>query len=334
MFKKIVIFSLLVLLFSSCIKEDLSECVLRLELCYTYNKSEQNQLEQVRDIRVYIFGSNEVLFDVVRATQQDIVRGYIDLVLPDDTYTIVAWGASSTDMVQGGYQIADMSDPTSDVYSQVSIGTTTLNSFRTLLSTVPLSGDVLGDVAPQKEQFDDLFYAIVSDFTVIKGRKQTILLDFMKNTSILKVKITGLQYLTSSQPLDVFATARNERYMYNNRIDPSARVIRHKPSGTTTKSTEMTVDIKVQRLLIAMQNAAPAAELHITHPQLGINMATKINLLYAILNTKDNTGNNLWASQEAIDKEDEFLFEISIAHNLSVTVTLNDFEFITVIPGL
>jgi hypothetical protein len=110
--------------------------------------------------------------------------------------------------------------------------------------------------------------------------------------------------------------------------------VRYAPPATTVTPTEMEVNIKVQRLLIGMQNATPPAELHITHPQLGINMVAKINLLYAILQAKDNVGNNLWPNQEAIDKEDEFLFEISIAHNLSVTVMLNDFEFVTLIPGL
>jgi hypothetical protein len=308
--------------------------VLRLQFSHTYHNYGQDRLEQIRDIRVYVFGSNGVLFDVVRATQHDIAQGYMNLVLPNGVYTAVAWGGSSTDMLQGGYQIAEMSTPGSNTYSEVTIGTTTLNSFRTLLSTAPLSGGVLGDVAPQNKQFDDLFYAIASDFPVIQGRNQTILLDFMKNTGILKVKVTGLQYLTSPQSLDVFATIRNERYIYNNLIEPNARVVRYEPPATTVTPTEMTVDIKVQRLLTSMQNATPPAELHIIPTQSGINMDTKINLLYAILNVKDNLGNNLYPNQEAIDKEDEFLFEISILHDLTVTVTLNDFELVTLIPGL
>lgn len=337
MFKKIVIFSLLALLFGSCIKEDLSDCILRLQFSYTYNNSGTNQLEQVRDIRVYIFGSNGVLFDVVRASQQEIARGYIDHILPSGTYTAVAWGSSSTDMIQGGYQVAEMSNPAAGTFiPEVRIGSTTLNQFRMMLSCVPVSGNAYGDVTPQNEQFDDLFYAIAQNFPVIKGRNQTVDFDFMKNTSTLEIKITGLQYLGSQrstrapapgQPLNVFVTAKNERYGYDNLIDPNSRVVLYDPPYSQLTADQMTVDIKIQRLLVDLHQVASPVELYVQHPDLGVDMIPPLNIVQTLLAAG-------WNSQEAIDKEDVFPLQISIAYDTSISITINEFEIITPGPNL
>jgi hypothetical protein len=333
MFRKIVIFSLLAVLFSSCIKQDLSDCVLRLQFSYTYNKSGQNQIEEIRDIQVYVFDGKGVLYEVIRATQQDITRGYVETILPDDTYTIIAWGNGSTDMMRH-YKVAEMTVPATHTYTpQVRPGVTTLGNFRKKLSYELLPDNVYGDITPQNEQFDDLFYAIVQNLSVVEGSNQTALLNFMKNTGTLKVKVTGLQHLKSTQPLRLFVTGKNGSYNYNNSIDDNARMVRYEPAAQFT-ATEMNVDVKIQRLVIDRHRAIDPVELHVQDPETGKVMELPLNVLEAILTARDAGGNLLWPNQEAIDKEDEFLIEVSILHNLDIEITIREFEVETPNPEL
>ncbi|MDR0332996.1 MAG: FimB/Mfa2 family fimbrial subunit [Dysgonamonadaceae bacterium] len=340
MFRKIVIFSLLALLCSSCIKQDLSDCVLRLEFSYTYNKSGQNQIGQIRDIQVYVFDSKGVLYEVIRATQQDITRGYVEITLPSDTYTAVAWGSSSTNMM-GSYKVAEMTAPATHTYTpQVTTGVTTLNNFRKMLSYEQLPSDVYGDITPQNEQFDDLFYAIAQNFPVVEGRNQTVSLNFMKNTSILKVKVTGLQNLRSTraphpnQPLQLFVAGKNGRFGYDNSIDNSARTVRYEPPATTVAANDMAVDVKVQRLIIDRHRQTDPVELHIEHPETGTVMRVPLNVVETILAARDASNNPVWANQEAIDKEDEFTIEVSILHDANIGIKVNGFEIVDLTPEL
>jgi hypothetical protein len=335
MFRKIVIFSLLALLCSSCIKQDLSDCVLRLEFSYTYNKSGQNQIGQIRDIQIYIFDSKGVLYEVKRATQQDITRGYVEITLPSDTYTAVAWGSSSTNMM-GHYKVAEMTAPATHTYTpQVTTGVTTLNNFRKMLSYEQLPSDVYGDITPQNEQFDDLFYAIAQNFPVVEGRNQTTSLNFMKNTNTLKVKVTGLQNLRSSsdQPLHLFVAGKNGSYNYDNSICNNALIVRYEPAAQST-TIEMNVDVKMQRLVIDRHRQTDKVELYIEFPETGDPMIAPLNVVETILTARDASGNLLWANQEAIDKEDEFSIEISILHDLSIGIKINEFEIVNPTPGL
>jgi hypothetical protein len=333
MFRKIVIFSLLAVLFSSCIKQDLKDCVLRLEFTYTYNKSGQNQIGEIRDIQAYVFDSKGVLYEVIRATQQDITKGYVETILPSDTYTVVAWGSSSTDMMRH-YKVAEMTAPATNTYiPQVRPGVTTFSNFRKMLSYEQLPNDVYGDITPQNEQFDDLFYAIVQNLSVVEGSNQTALLNFMKNTSTLKVRVTGLQHLRSTQPLQLFVVGKNGSYNYNNTIDDNARTVRYEPAAQFT-ATEMNVDVKMQRLVIDRHRVTDPVELHVQDPGTGDAMRLPLNVMDAILTARGAGGNLLWPNQEAIDREDEFLIEVTILHDTNIAITIREFEEETPKPEL
>jgi hypothetical protein len=334
MFRKIVIFLLLAVLFSSCIKQDLSDCVLRLEFDYTHNNFGQNRMEQIRDIQVYVFDSKGILYEIIRATQQDIARRYVETILPGDTYTVVAWGSSSTDMMRD-YKVAEMTVPATNTYiPQVKPGVTTLDNFRKKLSYDQLPSDVYGDITPQNQQFDDLFYAIVQNLTVVEGRNQTALLNFMKNTSTLKIKVTGLHHLRSTQPLGLFVAGKNGSYHYDNSIDNNARIVRYEPAASST-ANEMTVDVKIQRMVIDRHRQTDPVELHILFPETGgLMMEKPLNVLEEILAARNASGNPIWANQEAIDREDEFVIEVSILHDLKIGITIKEFEVVEPKPEL
>jgi hypothetical protein len=95
----------------------------------------------------------------------------------------------------------------------------------------------------------------------------------------------------------------------------------------------MAVDVKVQRLIIDTHQTNPV-QLYLQYPESGTNIIAPVNVLNAILEVTDNSGNNLWQTQEDIDKEDEFLIEISILYDLSVSIRINEFEIVNANPGL
>lgn len=343
MYRSIIILFLLAGLLSGCIKEDMDNCEakLRLSFRYTYNNQRQNLLaSQVGDIRVYLFDQKTgVLTDIIRADRQDIDRGWLEPDIPEGVYTAVAWGTSGEDMMQGGYQDAEMTNPATHTYSpQVRIGVTTLDTFRMMLVSNPLSAGSTGEVTPVRINFDHLFFAIAKDMSVTKENNRTVEFDFIKNTSTLKVRITGLQYLSAQasatdQPLYVFATGPNERYLYDNRIDPNTREVHYEPPYTTLTATTMDVDIRIQRLDIAYHSIHPVL-FYIQSKTTGQDMIIPLDVTDAILRAEDAQGNPIWQTQEDVDREDEFPFEISILHDLSVRVTVNGFEIVDVNPGV
>lgn len=342
MYRKIVILFLLAGLMSGCIKENLDNCEARLRLYfrYTYNNQRQDLLaSQVGDIRVYLFDqSSGLLSDIIRADRQDIDRGWLEPDIPEGVYTAVAWAASGEDLMRGGYQEVEMTNPATHTYiPQVRIGTTTLDNFRMMLADRELSAGSTGVMTPVWENFDHLFFAIATDVAVTKENDQRVEFDFIKNTSTLKVHVTGLEYLSArasvaNQPLNVFATGPNERYLYDNGIDPHTRVVRYEPPYTQFTATDMDVDIRIQRLDLAYHSAHPV--LLYIQSRTGQNLVAPIDVTDAILRAKNAQGNPLWLSQEDVDREDEFPFEISILRDLSIQVTINGFEVVDVTPNI
>ena len=341
MFRNILIFLLTAILAGGCTKEDLGQCTgFRLMFEYTYNKQNQNLLTiRIHDIRVYIFDqSTGLLVKIVRVGDASIARGWVDVDLPDGVYTASAWAGSSTDMMQAGFMDAEMDNPASQLYKlQATIGHTTLQNFRMMLAYNALTG---GEIAPKIEQFDDLFFAMAQNISVkTGGRNQTVKFDFLKNTSILKVKISGLERLwsydqTPAHPLNVFVTGKNGRYNYDNKIDAYAQQVHYEPPYTALTASEMDIDIKELRLDI-YRNAAYPSLLHIVNPVTGQDMVPPLNIIDMILSAKDkNTGAYIWKNQDDIDREEEFPIEISILYDLSVSVSVNGFEVVNTSPDI
>lgn len=341
MYRKMVILFLLAGLANGCIREELDDCEARLRFCfrYTYNNQRQDQLaSQVGDIRIYLFNQDTgLLTDIIRADRQDIGRGWLEPDMPEGVFTAVAWAASGEDMMLGGYHDAEMTNPATHTYiPQARIGVTTLENFRMILASDMLPASLAGEVTPAREDFDHLFFAMATDVSVTKGSKKTVDFDFIKNTSTLKVRVTGLEHLSThtpatGQPFYVFVTGPNERYMYDNRIAPNAREVRYEPPYTALTAAAMELDIKVQRLDIAYHAARPVL-LYIQSRTTGQDMVVPIDVTDAIFRAEDARGTPVWQTQEDVDCEDEFPFEVSILHDLSVRIAVNGFEIVDAIP--
>jgi hypothetical protein len=323
MLKRLLFISLLILTATTgCIKDSLDDCERGLRLQFRYIHNNQNQdllVEQVRNIRVYIFDQNtNLLVNVIPASVQDIARGYIDVDMPEGLYTVIVWGGSSNDMPQGGYIDAQATNPATNSYTSITIGTTTLDAFRMMLAYDPLTGNPIANATPKTADFGDLFYASAANITVAGWNRQTVNLDLIKNTSTLKVVVTGLEYLRSGALLDVFATGKNWLYQQNNIFDVNAPRMLYMPQNETLTANTMEISIKQQRLNINQTVIDPVL-LYIRNTT-GANLIMPLNIIEAIRQ------NPAYSTQSDIDREDLFTITISIAPgdvNLTVTITIN-----------
>lgn len=322
MIKKIVIFSLLCFLMGGCIGEDMDDCGrFRLQFRHTYNNSGQDLLaEQVGCIRVYVFDrSTGTLTDIVQPDREDIERGYMDIEIENGVYTFVSWGCGGDDFARGGYAI------------DAAIGSAAPDDFRLMLTCDPAAGGK-GEtsVVPHTQLFDHLFFAIAEDIEAMKGRDQTVELDFIMNTSTLKVIVNGLEHLTRSAgdlPLDIFSTGSNYLYRSDNALDNTAAKMLYQPYDGSADGGSQTIFIRQQRLSI-VESVADPVMLYIRHAAEGYDMIMPLELVEAIRQ------NPAYRSQEAIDREDLFVIELSILLDLSVRVTVNDWEIIILDPNL
>lgn len=90
---------LLIALFglSSCIKEDLDECVIRVRFDYSYNMLSENKFgEQAEMLALYIFDDKGVLVDEKRRTGKFDHTSFIELTgIPKGNYKLVSWAKST-----------------------------------------------------------------------------------------------------------------------------------------------------------------------------------------------------------------------------------------------
>ncbi len=347
MFKRLIISPLLILFAAGCslIKEDLADCgVLRLNLRFTYNIEYADRLTyHVGDIHFYVFDhATGVLAEIIEVLPEDIERGYTEVEgLPAGTYTFVAWGGGGEDVSQHFFH-THMDDPSDHSHSGTRIGETTLDDFYMMLDYDTLPTEVHGDITPKAETFDDLFHAAVEGVEVMQDENVTVDFNLVRNTNVLKVNITGLQHLASynptraaadDQPLHVWAVGRNGRYRWDNSIDPDARLVRYEPPYTSLDETSMGVDLKTLRLDLERHADDPVI-LYVTDPATGQNLIAPLDVIDAIGQVKDENGNTLYATQEAIDREYEFPIDITILHDLSVKIFIADWEIVILTPEI
>lgn len=348
--KWIVLPLLMTLLLVGCnLSEDLTDCgILRLNLSFTYNSEQTDNLEtEVRDVNFYIFDdATSLLVRKVEATASDIARGYTEVRdLPAGKYTIVAWGGSSEDLLSSGFMEIEMDDAADHSYRDLwDDDETLIDDFYMMIDHDLLPDpEVLGDLAPKTDGFDDLFYDVAAGVEVKQITNQTVDFDFIRNSNLLKVTITGLEHLATynpsraaagEQPLQVYVVGKNGRYMWDNTIDPYARLVRYEPPCTSLDANTMVVDIKTLHLDLARHTAADPIQLYVVNPATGNDMIYPLDVMDAIGQVKDDAGNYLYQTQEAIDREYEYPIDISILADLSVHVFINDWEIINLTPNM
>ena len=337
--KKAIIFSLTAFLFlAGCMNEPYRDCSgrIRLEFIHTINTAFEDRLrEEVRNIQVYVFDNETgILVDIVPVNQSAVQRGYVDLVFPNSgRYTLLAWGASSDNTREGGHKTVETVNATAYEYVEgARIGETTLWNFRKKLEyeEVARSGNSgQRTFVPRNAQFDNLFHAKVADIPVRLESQQTVVMDLMRNTSVLRIEVVGLEYLQmilGDNPLQVFVTGNNARYHTDNDICSRASELLFLPRYREVTDFVKQLDIYIHRLIIETHLDNPGNEviLWVQHPVTGMNLIRPLNLMRAILSVRDPvTGDLVWQTQDDIDREEEYTIRISFfPHDLNVGVSI------------
>ncbi len=342
---------------TGCVAEDLDDCppALRLTFRYTHNPSRKNLLaESVRSADVYVFDYlTGVLTDVIVVRREDLTRGWHDEShMPEGTYTLVAWGSSGDELTRS-YAGRHMIDVSTHAHTEVEIGTTTLDDLYMMLVSDEAPSDIEGDIVPSTPCFDDLFWAIADGVEIVDGESRKVDFDLMRNTSTLRVAVTGLEHFESSSdthqsgtrlPLRLFATGSNGRYRYDDTIDPHARTVHYASFDHRRTGGGMSLDIPMQRLHIRRHEDDPVL-LHIeqyTGPSattsIPIPGIPPVDLVAAIRESSDGMGNYPYETQESVDREHEFRIALAISPDpdrpgwYTMTMTINEWDVIILKP--
>lgn len=375
--KRLPLLILIVLtsMMSSCIKEDLIECVsgLRLKFHFTLHNNGGNKFgDEVNKVRVYMFDENGLLQIKAESDAQTLTYSYLqdgnvktiskpnlfgslsnDYVMyldmiPPGKYKIVTWGGSE-ERTESTFFEAHMNDPATHDYKEgVILGVTKMEDFRMFIK-YNLSPDIPEDVVPIVPEIDDLWYGAygvrdkttskytMDDIVVESGEMTDATIELLKNTNLLKVSITGFDYILSSRgatnsSLNVWATAINGRYKIDNSIGENARSIRYSPYFEQIDTDKMLVDIKIMRIDLERHTAQPMY-LTIENPLTGQKFPDKpIDIVNTLMQAKDALGNYIYNAQSDFDREYEHPIEIKIEFDLTIRIFVRGWEIIPVVP--
>ncbi len=295
----------------------------------------------VRTIEVYVFdAATGVLTEVIDVPARDIARGYMDMPgLDDGTYVFVAWGSSHDDLGRS-FSGRHMNDASTHEHEEIRVGETTLRTFYMMLGVDDTPEEMAGDIVPLTEDFDDLFWAVARDVVITKGKDRSpVDFNFIRNTSLLKVTVTGLEHLGggstrgSDLPLpEVYVLGRNGRYRWDNSIDDHARRVHYASSGEDFSSDTLRLDIKTMHLDIARHRGDDQVQLYLKDATTGRDIISPLDILGVILQTRNDSGGYLYPRQENIDRQYEFPIEFSVASDLRVHVYVSGWEVVVLEP--
>lgn len=350
------------LILASCTKENMDDCFasLKLKFSFTLHTNDGNRFgPDVQLVKVYFFDENGILAHIQQGQGTILTNNYVmDVQIAPGKYSIIAWGGNNEDFTNSFHE-GHMNDPlTHDYEVGVTIGKTTLTDFRIFLN-YGIAEDYPEDIIPTIEEFDDLYYGaagtrqsgtsnyIFEQVTVRAGMANDKLIELIRNTNILKVTIEGLENLRNpnrsgftvdtttpdSQILQVWASARNGRYKYDNSIGEYARMMRFPAIYRNLDTNSLVADIKTMHLDMVRHQAEPVY-LTIQNPITGATYPQQpIDVVNTLLQAKNpETGEYIYQSQEDFDKIYEHPINVVITAELTIKIFVHGWEIIVVRP--
>ncbi|MEG0808378.1 MAG: FimB/Mfa2 family fimbrial subunit [Alistipes sp.] len=318
LFKYSIVASLL--LTCSCLKEDVSRCGagVWVQYYYTLNPQRVNLFaEQVHQMGIFIFDHQARYYDyqLISDPAQFQNQQPIRLNLPVGDYTLVSWGGTPNWYAVGECPNGAPFQP------NLRKGVTSLTDFRLWIQWYRESGS---DQAIAKEPAD-LYFGESTYVEVRPGRKTHVDIGLTKDTHLLNITITGIQFFIpmptpTTSPLDTYCISANGRYKYDNTFDPSAGTVKYLPSNETFGDNRMQSEIKVMRLM-----PETPAYLTIANRQSG-EIYYHFDLLSYIMQSPS------YATQQDLDREEVFDIKLDINMDLTVSVLINGWQVTNVIP--
>ena len=309
----------LLFVIQSCIKEDLDDCSagLLLRFRYTLNDQQTNLFgTNIHKITVYIFDKDGKYVDKFSESGEKLTNDYImQIPLPEGSYDIVAYGGDFTTYTAG--ELEPMSNETNNLLRK---GVTEIKDFRIFLNSIE---DGTGFILPTKVP-DDLYAGLTVGALSTPGQRKITEMELIQDTKKIKVILTGINFLSRAAAIpDIYITAQNGRYRFDNQIDGTYRTLKYAPLQTNVGSNRMEANLKIMRLVIGT-----SPMLIIKDPVTG-NLNYNENLIEQILQNPN------YSSQTDLDREDEFVFEIALEakdHQVIVSVTINGWKINEVNP--
>lgn len=308
-----LLFIAFTLLLQGCIKEDLSNCKseLLLNFRYTLNDQYANLFGlEVSKVTVYVFDSNGKYVDRFSEQGNKLTNEYVMRIpLPEGTYSVVTYGGEF-----GTYSTGELDQQLNTLNETLRKGVTHINDFRAELKNVKGSEDYLYPIATP----DDLYAGLATQAVSTQNNKVIIPVELIKDTKKIKVKIGGTDYLSGA--LEVYITALNGRYLFDNSIDNKHGTFKHTPISTIEQPNQLEVDLKMMRLVLGQV------------PRLVIKNSATSEVIYNENMIDQIFLTQKYASQEDLDREDEFVFEIIIDRNIEISVSINGWKINNIIP--
>ena len=311
-----------VFLMQSCINEDISECndtALRLRFRYTLNNQYKDLFAaEVRQVTVYVFNADGKYVGSYSKYADELSANYVMVIpLPEGRYQTVVFCDNSNTFSAGW-----IDGRTGSFDYRLQPGITTLADFRIMLISRERSD---GYLIPQL--MPGSLYAGYTENALSTDDGSSITdVDLMKDTKIIKVKISGLDFLTRSTVVpDVYISAVNGSYKYDNNIDIVNGMLKYMPHNTSVTGNTMESDLKTMRLVKGL-----APMLVIKDPSSSENLFNR-DITELILS------NPYYVSQEDIDRQDLFVFEINVSrsdnNNIVISLLINGWKINSIIPG-
>lgn len=307
------LFIAFILLLQGCIKEDLSSCKSELLLSFRYTLNDQYTNlfgREMSKVTVYVFDSNGKYVDRFSEQGNQLTNDYVmHLPLPEGTYSVIAYGGEF-----GTYSAGELDQQLNTVNETLRKGVTDINNFRTELKSVKGSENYLYPLAIP----DDLYAGWATQIASTPGCKVVTPVDLIQDTKKIKVKLSGTNYVSGA--LEVYITALNGRYLFDNDIDGNHGTFKYTPINSVQQPDRLEVDLRMMRLVLGQ---APRLVV--------VNSATSEviyseNMIDQILQTQK------YSSQEDLDREDEFVFELVIDRNIDISVSINGWKINNVTP--
>lgn len=302
-----------ILFLQSCIKDDISDCKtdLLIRFRYTLNDSYADLFgSEVDQIIVYIFDSNGKYVDRFSEQGDALTNGYtMRIPLPKGEYTVIAYGGNFTT-----YSVGELNRQTGTLNESLQKGITSIEDFRMELKS---KSDADNYLIPLNVP-DDLYAGMGTNACSCTDPQQVIEIDLMKDTKKIKVNLLGTDALGA--PLDVYITAANGRYKHDNSIDTDYGTFKYTPVSTTVTPNGLEINLKKLRLVFGQS------------PMLIIKNRTTGQILYNENMIEQIALTGKYPSQEDLDREDEFAFDISIAQNVVITTFINGWKINSITP--
>lgn len=267
------------------------------EIDLTFNPDSEAIVREAGNIWFFVYDEDGVLRAKFKATEKDIEAGLVESQLPDGKHTVVAWGTRGEDLYgdENGYAI-----------SGDAVGSSRMEDLQVIVDDV--------------QSFDDLYYS-QKEIDIVNGNvSNDAKFDFIRQTSILRVTIRGLEVLPAlrspywtpsasgtrapESPIDIYIEGKKSVYNYTGRIDDSSPVDKFRGVTKEASSDHVVSEIHIQRLLVDYHDNNPLL-LHVSYN--GNDIVTPIDVLDTILEHPE------YNTQADLDLQYEYNVEMALS---------------------